>query len=191
MTTGYQINEQTAIHFMTLQVVDWIDIFTRRVYRDIVLDSLRYCQQNKSLQIFGYVIMWNHIHLIANSMIGELSNAIRDFKKFTAKTIISEIETGQESRREWMLNRFEFNAKKHSRNEKHQFWTHENHAIILYTPKFSWEKLMYIHNNPVRAGLVEKPEHYLYSSAGDYAGIKGMIDIVKLDMICNTYGRQR
>jgi len=189
MTTGYQIKDQSALHFLTLQVVDWIDIFTRCIYRDIIIESLKYCQQNKSLQIFGYVIMSNHIHLIANSTIGELSNVIRDFKKFTANSIIKEIQNGRESRRDWMLNRFEFNAKKHCRNEKHQFWTHENHAIILYTPLFSWDKLTYIHNNPVRAGIVEKPEHYLYSSAMDYAGFKGLLDIVMLERIMITYGK--
>jgi REP element-mobilizing transposase RayT len=67
MTTGYQIEDQSALYYLTLQVVDWIDVFTRQIYRDIAIDSLKYCQQNKGLQIFGYVIMSNHIHLIANS----------------------------------------------------------------------------------------------------------------------------
>jgi len=67
MSTGYQIVDQSALYYLTLQVVDWIDIFTRQVYRDIVIESLKFCQQNKNLQIFGYVIMSNHIHLIANS----------------------------------------------------------------------------------------------------------------------------
>ena len=63
MTTGYQIKDQEALHYLTLQVVDWIDIFTRKSYRDLVLESISYCRQNKGLQVFGYVIMSNHIHL--------------------------------------------------------------------------------------------------------------------------------
>ena len=67
MSTGYQIKDQNALHYMTLQVVYWIDIFTRKIYRDIVIDSLMYCQKEKGLEIFAYVIMSNHIHLIAKS----------------------------------------------------------------------------------------------------------------------------
>ncbi len=125
MSTGYQIRDQSALHYLTIQVVDWIDVFTRQAYRDIVIDSLRYCQQNKGLQIFEFVIMSNHIHLIANSPQGELSNIIRDFKKFTAKNIIEGITNGNESRKDWILNRFKFNAQRHSRNENYQMWTYE------------------------------------------------------------------
>jgi REP element-mobilizing transposase RayT len=125
MSTGYQIKDQAALYYLTIQVVDWVDIFTRQIYRDIVLDSVRFCQLNKELQVFAYVIMSNHIHIIVNSSNGRLSNTLRDFKKFTSHTIIKQIETGRESRREWMLNRFEFAGQKHSRNEKYQFWTHE------------------------------------------------------------------
>jgi len=187
MSTGYQIEDQSALYYLTLQVVDWIDVFTRQIYRDIVIDSLKYCQQKKGLQIFGYVIMSNHIHLIANSPDGHLSETLRDFKKFTARTIISAIKEGNESRRDWMLNRFEFNAKQHSRNENYQLWTHENHAVILYSNDFIQEKLEYLHNNPVRARIVEKPEEYLYSSARNYADLDGLLDIAFITMKWKTY----
>ena len=178
MSTGYQIKDQQALHYLTIQVVDWLDVFTRQTYRDIVLDSLRFCQQNKGLQVFGYVIMSNHIHLIANSSQGELSNTIRDFKKFTAKNIIESITNGNESRQDWMLNRFQFNAQKHSRNEHYQMWTHENHAVVIYSPEFAREKLEYLHNNPVRAGLVKKPADYIYSSASNYAEMESILEVI-------------
>lgn len=187
MTTGYQIEDQSALYYLTLQVVDWIDVFTRQMYRDIVIESLKYCQQNKGLQIFGYVIMSNHIHLIANSPNGQLSETLRDFKKFTAKTIIDAIKNGNESRSEWMLNRFSYNANRHSRNESYQFWTHENHAVILYSNDFIAEKLDYLHNNPIRAGLVDKPEDCRYSSARSYADMGGLLEIVYLDLPWKTY----
>jgi len=187
MSTGYQIEDQSALYYLTLQVVDWIDVFTRPIYRDIVIDSLKYCQQNKGLQVFGYVIMSNHIHLIANSPDGHLSETIRDFKKFTARTIIDAIKEGNESRRDWMLNRFGFNAQLHSRNKNYQLWTHENHAVILYSNDFIQEKLEYLHNNPVRARIVEKPEDYLYSSARNYADLDGMLDIAYIMMKWKTY----
>lgn len=187
MSTGYQIKDQQALHYLTIQVVDWIDVFTRKAYRDIIIDSLQFCQKNKGLQIFGYVIMSNHIHLIANSPQGELSNTVRDFKKFTAKNIIESIKNGNESRKDWMLNRFQFNAQRHSRNENYQMWTHENHAVVIYSPEFAREKLDYLHNNPVRAGLVRKPEDYIYSSASNYAEMENVLEVIIIDLKWKTY----
>jgi REP element-mobilizing transposase RayT len=187
MSTGYQIKDQQALHYITIQVVDWIDVFTRKAYRDIIIDSLQFCQKNKGLQIFGYVIMSNHIHLIANSPQGELSNTVRDFKKFTAKNIIESIKNSNESRKDWMLNRFQFNAQRHSRNENYQMWTHENHAVVIYSPEFAREKFDYLHNNPVRAGLVRKPEDYIYSSASNYAEMENILEVIIIDLKWKTY----
>ncbi len=103
------------------------------------------------------MIMSNHIHLLMRSDIGKLSDTIREFKSFTAKQILLAIDTESESRREWLLNIFEFAAKQHKRNEKYQIWTHENHAELIYSDKFIFQKIGYIHDNPVRAGIVEKP----------------------------------
>ena len=135
-----------------------------------MIDSLRYCQQNKELEIYAFVVMSNHIHLLLRSGIGKLSDTIGEFKSYTAKQILLAINTESESRREWMLNLFEFAAKKHKRNEKYQVWTHENHAELIYSDKFIFQKINYIHDNPVRAGIVENPEDYLYSCARDFVG---------------------
>ena len=178
MSTGYQIVEQDALHYVTFQVVRWIDLFTRKAYRDIVIDSLKYCQSNKGLEVYAFVIMSNHIHLLIRSDIGKLSDTIREFKSFTAKQILLAIDTEMESRREWMLNLFEFAAKQHKRNEKYQIWTHENHAELIYSDKFIFQKISYIHDNPLRAGIVENSEDYLYSSARDFADKLCLLDIV-------------
>ncbi len=180
MSTGYQIVEQDSLHYVTFQVVEWVDIFSRKIYRDIATDSLKYCQQNKSLEINAFVVMSNHIHLLIRSGIGKLSDTIKEFKSYTAKQILTEIELGNESRKEWMLNIFEFAAKKHKRNEKYQFWTHENHAELIYSDNFILQKVNYIHDNPVRAGIVEKPQDYLYSSARAFAAMDCIIDVVDL-----------
>ncbi len=182
MSTGYQIKDQEGLYYLTFQVVDWIDIFTRQVYRDIVIDSFRYAIEYKYFQLFAYVVMSNHIHLIAHSGKGVLSNTVRDIKKYTSKRIIETIQTIPESRREWMLNQFQFKAKQHSRNENYQVWTHENHAIYLYSPEFIAEKLEYLHQNPVRAGIVVNPEDYLYSSAGNYAEMENILEIELLSL---------
>jgi REP element-mobilizing transposase RayT len=180
MSTGYRIADQEALHFVTFGIINWIDIFTRKIYRDIVIDSLRFCQQNKDLEIFAFVVMSNHLHLLIRSKTGKLSDTIHDFKSFTAKQILSAIETEQESRRDWILNLFEFAAKRHKRNEKFQVWTHENHAEEIYSNLFVLQKVNYIHENPVRAGIVEKAEDYLYSSARAFAGLDCLLEISPL-----------
>jgi len=178
MSNGYKISEQDELHFVTFQVVRWIDIFTRKVYRDIVIDSLRYCQQNKGLEVYAFVVMSNHIHAILRSSTGRLSDTIREFKSFTAKQMLDAIHQESERRSEWMLSEFEFAAKKHKRNEKYQLWTHENHPIILYGNAIIQQRINYIHDNPVRSGIVANQEDYLYSSARAYAGMDCMLDVI-------------
>ncbi|MBN1597061.1 MAG: transposase [Bacteroidales bacterium] len=182
MPTGYQIKDQEGLYYLTFQVVDWIDIFTRQIYRDIVIDSFKYSIKNKGLQLFAYVIMSNHVHLIANSESGNLSKTVGDIKKYTSKRIINTIKIIPESREKWIINRFSFKAKQHSRNKTYQVWTHENHAIYLYSPEFIAEKLEYIHQNPVKAGIVVNPEDYIYSSARNYAGLDSIIEIEILSL---------
>jgi REP element-mobilizing transposase RayT len=165
MSNGYQIRDQHAAHFITPAIVDWVDVFTRKIYRDIVIDSLNFCIKYKALKVYGYVIMSNHMHLIVQSETGNLSDTIRDFKKFTSTNILEAIRTGPESRREWMLHRFEWNAAQNKRSSDNQLWTHDNHPEEVRSLKFYNQKLDYIHYNPVRAGLVELPEEYVYSSA--------------------------
>lgn len=178
MPTGYQIQDPAATYFLTLQVVDWVDVFTRRIYRDSILDSLAYCRQQKGLEIYGYVVMTNHLHLMVRAKRENLPDVLRDFKKFTASQILKQIAMSEaESRKDWMLKRFEFAAQRHVRNSKYQFWTHENHAVEIISNKFIDQKLNYIHENPVRAGWVEEPQEYLYSSARNYGGRKGLIEI--------------
>jgi REP element-mobilizing transposase RayT len=80
MTTGYQIKEQDKLHFVTLQVVEWVDIFSRERYRKIIIENLNYCIKNKGLEIYAWVIMSNHIHMLVKSTTDNLSGTIRDFK---------------------------------------------------------------------------------------------------------------
>ena len=181
MLDGYKIRDQSLPHFVTATVVDWIDVFSRKVYRDCVIDCLDFCIKNKGMILYGYVIMSNHIHMIVQSNDGKLSNLIRDFKKFTAKTILEKIQTEPESRREWMLERFHLATESHTRNEQYQFWKYGNHPEEIYSNKFMWSKLDYIHFNPVRSGIVDKASHYVYSSASNYVNDTGLLVIEKAD----------
>ena len=98
--------------------------------RNCIIDCLDFCIKNKGITVYGYVILSNHIHLIIHSKDGKLSDLIRDFKKFTAKTILEKIQAEPESRRDWMLERFKIATESHSRNKNYQFWQYGNHADI-------------------------------------------------------------
>ena len=178
---GYKIRNQAAAHFITFAVVEWVDVFTRKDYRDIVLESTRHCQDKRGLLLHAWCIMSNHLHLISSAKNNDLSDILRDFKKFTSKQIIKAIQdNNHESRKEWMLEIFKKTGEANSRNSEYQFWRQDNHPIELYSPAFVFQKLNYIHNNPVEAGIVDKPEEYLYSSARDYKYTKkcGLLDVV-------------
>jgi putative transposase len=166
---GYRIRNKKEVHFLTLTIVEWVDVFTRKEYRDILLKSLQFCQESKGLSIHGWCVMSNHAHLLASSKIFDLSGTLRDFKKFTSKKIIEAIINNEhESRKDWMLEIFKRAGKENSRNSDYQFWRQDNQPKECYSPAFTVQKLNYIHNNPVEAGIVDKPEEYLYSSARDY-----------------------
>ncbi len=187
--TGYKIKDQEGIHFLTITVVSWVDVFTRQVYKDVILESFKYCREQKGLNLHAYVIMSNHIHIIASAKEGYLlSDIIRDFKRHTSKSILKHIiEDSGESRQEWMLRLFRYHAKYNKHNQTYQFWKRDNHPIELVSPKWIWQKLNYIHSNPVRAGIVLNTEEYMYSSASNYLGDEGLLQIDLLN-IKKTYG---
>ncbi len=182
MSTGYQIYDQKGCYYLTFQIVGWVDVFTRQCYRDILIDALRFSIGNKGLKVHAYVVMSNHAHLIVSARDGNLSDLVGGVKSWVARELWNRIGTGPESRREWMQAVFRQAAAAHSRNSQYQIWKHENHAIELHSEAFIRQKLVYIHNNPVRAGWVHEPAHYRYSSAADYLAGKqvGALPVVFL-----------
>lgn len=177
MSSKYKVHNPEGSYFLTLTIVGWIDLFSRQVYRDILLDSLRYCQQHKGLLLYAYVVMTNHVHLITAVQEGHsLVETVRSLKKHTAKQILQAIEQEPESRREWLLYLFGYFGKQVK--QAHQVWQHDNHPIELWSDKVIAQKIHYIHLNPVRAGLVAEPEHWLYSSASNYLHGTGILDVL-------------
>jgi len=175
---NYFINDQNAVYFLTFTVVDWVDVFTRKEYKVVIADSLNYCIANKGLEVFAWCLMSNHLHLVCKANENSrISDIIRDFKKYTAKNILEIIKTEPESRRDWMLYRFEFAGKFDNRISKYRFWQDTNHAIQLDSNKLIDQKINYTHENPVRAMIVEQQEDYLFSSACDYSGEKGLVNV--------------
>ncbi len=170
MSTKYKFKNKDGCYFISFATVGWIDVFTRRGYKDILVANLKYCQQEKGLELFAWCIMTNHIHLIARAEEGHLlQDIIRDFKKHTSKVMIKTIsENPTESRKEWMLELFGSAGKKNSGNKDFQFWRQDNHPIEIWSKEVIHQKLEYLRNNPVVEGYVDKAEEYLYSSARDY-----------------------
>lgn len=183
MSRTYKFNDQEKLYFVSFATVYWIDVFTRSEYRAIVLDSFRYCQAEKGLEIYAWCLMTNHVHLIMGTVGEPMQAILRDMKKHTSKKLTAAIEANQhESRREWMLRLIAWAGKTNPNNEKMQFWQQHNQPIELNTPEKLRQRLDYLHNNPVVAGFVEKPENWLYSSAVDYyTNRKGLIDIIFIE----------
>ena len=185
----YKIQKQESLYFVTLTIVDWVDVFIRKEYKDIIIESLEYCQREKGLIVHAFVIMSSHLHLVVKADVGfRLSDILRDFKKFTARLILKEIkEGGYESRREWLLNRFSYRGKEQS-NRQYQFWHLGNHPINLYSLPVAAQKVDYIHLNPVKEGWVTKAEEYTYSSASNYALGRGVLAVTLIDFPVNWDG---
>ena len=180
---GYKITDQFAIYFVTFTIVKWVDVFSRLECKQLIINSLKYCCKEKGLNIYAYVIMSNHLHLIISAEENSkgVSAIIRDFKSYTSKAIISWlVNSNKESRKEWMLEIFRKSAKYGKANQNYQLWKQRSHPIILFYPKFIFQKLDYIHMNPVVAGIVEKPEHYCFSSAQNYIGKDECLIDIKL-----------
>ena len=182
MSRKYKFGDTDKLYFVTYTVVNWIDVFIREEYRQVLLDSWEYCKQHKGLEIYAYCIMTSHVHMIIGSNDKPLADIMRDIKGFTATQMRKSIENHpQESRREWMLWMMKRAGLKNANNRDFQFWQQGNHPIELYGETIIRQKLNYIHQNPVTAGFVVNPESYLYSSAANYAGQKGLLEVILLE----------
>ena len=179
MSRAYKIHNKDGIYFITFATVGWIDVFTKTEYKEIVVESLRYCQKAKGLVLHAWCIMTNHIHLIVSAKGGyDLTGIIRDMKKYTSKQLVNAImENSKDGRKEWMLDIFSKAGKINNNNKNYQFWRQDNRPIEIYSNAVIDQKLDYLHNNPVEAGFVEHAEDYVYSSAGDYAEESGLLDV--------------
>jgi REP element-mobilizing transposase RayT len=181
MGRKYAIRDQEAVHFVTLTVVNWIDVFSRDEYNEIILDSLIYCRKNKGLRVHAYCIMTSHVHLILSVDDGcVLSDVIRDFKSYTARRLRETIiNNPKESRKEWMIWLFERAGQKNQRNQSFQFWQQHNHPIELSNDEMLNQRFDYLYNNPMVAGFVDDPSAWKWSSCAAY--IEGVKPEFELD----------
>lgn len=172
----YKFYNDKGIYLVSFATVNWIDVFTRPLYKEILVESINYCIEKKGLEVYAWVIMTNHIHMVVRSKGDLLEDIFRDLKKHTSKAILRELEeNSQESRKEWMLWMFERAGKRNANNSKFQFWQQHNQPEEL-SEAFAIERAInFVHDNPVKSEFVDKPEDYRYSSAVDYAAGRGFI----------------
>jgi len=178
MSRKYRFEDSDKLYFISYAVVFWIDVFVRKEYKDILVDSWKYCLSNKGLEIYGWVIMPSHVHLIIGSSKNKLEDIVRDMKSYSSSALKKAIaEHPGESRKEWMIWMMERAGRKNSNNKSWQLLQQHNKPIELLNAEIFYQKLEYIHNNPVVAGFTEKAEDWLYGSAGDFNGRKGLIEL--------------
>jgi putative transposase len=182
MAFKYKVHDQKEFYHVTFTTVNWTDIFIRDVYREIFINSIKFCQKEKGLLIGAWVLMTSHAHLIVGTKANDIEDIIRDLKSFTSRQTRLEMESNMyESRREWLLQMFYKAGKSNTNNKDFQFWQQNNHPVQLSSPEMMTQRINYIHNNPVEAGFVIEPQHWKWSSAHDYCGgTQGLIDLVML-----------
>jgi putative transposase len=186
MASEHIFPEKQTCYFLTFNTVDWVDVFIRPVYKQIVVHSLNHFIDHKGLSVYAWCLMTNHLHLLAqakeNCVIAEIE---KEFKSFTTRKILEAIDTEPAVRKKWMLDRFENFSNMLGMIKKFQVWQTCSSPNLLDVKKKEMllEYVDHIHNNPVRDRIVDTSCDYLYSSARDYSGMQGLVNISKLSMI--------
>jgi putative transposase len=172
-------------YFITFQTVDWVDVFIRPVYKQVIVHTLNHFIESRGLQVYAWCLMSNHLHLLAQASNGAvIAELEKEYINFTTTKILEAIETEPEARRKWMLQQFENSIGKPD-IQQFQVWQNCNHPVLIDCRKRNLllEHFEYIHQTPVRDKIVDIPGEYKYSSARDYSGINGLVNIVKLPAI--------
>ncbi|WP_128330246.1 transposase [Apibacter sp. HY039] len=92
MSRRYKFHNPDRLYFISFAVKNWVDVFTRNEYKDILVDSSNFCRNHKGLELFAWCIMTNHVHMIVRAEEGcLLQNILRDFKGFASREILKAI----------------------------------------------------------------------------------------------------
>ncbi|MBI2730334.1 MAG: transposase [Sphingobacteriales bacterium] len=186
MKNVIHLKDTTGCYFITFTITDWVDVFIKPVYKQIIIHTLNHFTEHKELSVFGWCLMSNHLHLVIKpSKKSSISEFEKEFKSFTEKKILEFIYTEPEVRRRWMLERFEKSKHPLSLLKKYQLWQNSSNPIFIdiRKPKALAEHIEYVHKNPVRDRIVSAPEDYLYCSARDYAGMTGLVTVSVLPSV--------
>jgi REP element-mobilizing transposase RayT len=168
----YRFGENEYAYFLTCTIVGWLPVFTRPQTVQFLYDSWRFLQENGRLTIYGYVILENHLHLVASSP--AIAKEIGDFKSFTARQIVDYLETRHVKT---LLNWLRFLKVRHKNDREYQVWQEGSHLEQIKDDEMMRQKLEYLHLNPVKRGYVDEPTHWRHSSARNYAGLPGLFPV--------------
>jgi putative transposase len=168
----YRFGENEYAYFLTCTIVGWLPVFTRQDTVQFIYDSWRFLQDNGRLTIYGYVILENHLHLVASSP--AISKEIGDFKSFTARKIVDYLEAHNVRT---LLKWLRFLKARHKHDREYQVWQEGSHPEQIKDEEMMRQKLEYIHMNPVKRGYVDEPTHWRHSSARNYAGLAGLFPV--------------
>jgi REP element-mobilizing transposase RayT len=171
----YKIHEPTHPHFVTCTVLHWLPLFTRQESVSIILDSLKFLQEKDALKLYAYVVLENHLHMVVSS--NDLHKSMESFKKYTAKQLL---ELLRKNNAKTILDQLAFYKKAHHKEKTYQVWEEGYQPKLIQGEVMMKIKIDYIHNNPVKRGYVDEAVHWRYSSARDYDGISGLIEIERL-----------
>ena len=174
MRSRYRINDPDLPHFVTATVVEWLPIFTTSACCEIIARSLAYCRREKALRVYAWVVLDNHFHAILAGP--DLAKTIGDLKKFTARELLAQLQT---ERRDWLLQQLQYFRARHKTASTHQVWQEGVHPQSIGSDAVMLQKLEYVHNNPVKRGLVVSPEHWRYSSAHEW--LAGALPVLRCD----------
>jgi len=163
MRSRYRIVDSEGLYFLTATVVEWIPAFIGTEPCGVLIDALDFCRKQKGLRLYAYVIMENHLHLVAQA--DELSRVVQSFKRHTARELLAWAERTNKG---WLRNQFAYFKAPHKHESIHQVWQEGVHPQLLINDAMVLQKITYIHENPVRRGWVDAPEHWRYSSARNY-----------------------
>ncbi len=168
----YKIYEPTCPYFLTCTVLHLLPLFTRNESTAIVLNTLQFLQKRDNLKLYAYVILENHLHMIAQS--NNIEKSIKSFKQYTAKELLTLLK---KENAKTILDQLMFYKKAHHKATSYQLWEEGYHPKLIQNDAMMINKINYIHNNPVKRGYVNEAMRWRYSSARDYEGIKGLIDV--------------
>jgi REP element-mobilizing transposase RayT len=169
----YKITEPQQPHFVTLTVLHWIPVFTRPDTVNILLYSLRFLSKD-GLKIYARVILENHCHFVLQS--NQLDKDIARFKSFTARQLIEYLQVKNVKT---ILEQLAFYKKAHKNDRAYQFWQEGVHPELIQGEAIMRQKVDYIHQNPVKRGDVDEAVHWRYSSARDYMGSAGLLEVCR------------
>ena len=166
MRTMYKVFEQNLIHFVTSTVINRLQIFNDGEIANILLEEFRFRIKNNDLNVYAFVIMPDHFHAILEC--DNLSGMMRNIKSFSGKKILEHIRNSENT---FFLERFMVN------DSKYQVWQNDYHPQLIFNDEMFRQKVEYIHNNPIKAGLVENQVDWKLSSAGFYSGNDKILEI--------------